>query len=105
MPSQISSLDEGQIKQLRLRKIYIQLRLPRVKSEISALATRKKELGGSAGEASKEVVQELIYSNQHLVALRKEYESLEQERKSVLAGLREIKSQETAKPRPGLAAA
>jgi hypothetical protein len=62
-----------------------------VRAEIAAIATRKKELRGSAGEASKEVTAELIYSNQRLLALRKELESLEPEHKTVLQGLREQK--------------
>ena len=88
---------EEQMKRLRLRKVYIQLRIPRVKAEIAAVATRKKAMNESGGEASKEVVEERIYSNQHMVALRKELQSLEQERKTVLQGLREIKLQETGK--------
>ena len=90
---------EGHMKQLRLRKVYIQLRIPRVKAEITALATKKKTLNGT-GEAKKEVVDELIYSNQHLIALRKELESLEQERKAVLHDLKETKLQEADKPLP-----
>ena len=89
---------EGQVKQLRLRKVYLQLRIPRVKSEVATLATRKKSLNGT-GEAKKEVAEELIYSNQHLIALRKELESLEQERKAVLHDLKEIKLRETERPR------
>ena len=84
-------------KRLRLRKIYIQLRIPRVKAEIAAVATRKKAMNESGGEASKELIEERIYSNQHMVALRKELQSLEQERKTVLQGLRDIKLQETEK--------
>jgi hypothetical protein len=100
MPVQAAPQDppaEEQLKRLRLRKIYIQLRIPRVKTEISAVSTLKKTLNESGGEATKEVIEERIYSNQHLAALRKELESLEQERKVVLLGLREIKLQETAK--------
>jgi len=88
---------EEQMKRLRLRKVYIQLRIPRVKAEIAAVATRKKAMNESGGEASKELVEERIYSNQHMVALRKELQSLEHERKTVLQGLRDIKLQETGK--------
>lgn len=88
---------EEQTKRLRLRKVYIQLRIPRVKAEIAAVATRKKAMNESGGEASKELIEERIYSNQHMVALRKELQSLEQERKAVLQGLRDIKLQETGK--------
>jgi len=88
---------EEQMKRLRLRKVYIQLRIPRVKAEITAIATRKKAMNESGGEASKELTEERIYSNQHLVALRKELQSLEQERKTVLQDLREIRLQETGK--------
>lgn len=88
---------EEQMKRLRLRKVYIQLRIPRVKAEITAIATRKKAMNESGGEASKELTEERIYSNQHLVALRKELQSLEQERKTVLQNLREIRLQETGK--------
>ena len=84
--------DEGRMKQLRLRKVYIQLRVPRARAEITELATKKKNLNGT-GEAKKETVEELIYSNQHLLVLRKELESLEQERKTVLQGLKETKRQ------------
>jgi len=100
MPAQAAPQDpsaEEQMKRLRLRKVYIQLRIPRVKAEIAAVATRKKAMNESGGEASKELVEERIYSNQHMVALRKELQSLEQERKTVLQGLREIKLQETGK--------
>ena len=88
---------EEQMKRLRLRKVYIQLRIPRVRAEIAAIATRKKAMNESGGEASKELTEERIYSNQHLVALRKELQSLEQERKTVLQDLREIRLQETGK--------
>ena len=100
MPAQAAPQEpsaEEQIKRLRLRKVYIQLRIPRVKAEIAAVATRKKAMNESGGEASKELIEERIYSNQHMVALRKELQSLEQERKTVLQGLREIKLQETGK--------
>jgi hypothetical protein len=83
---------EEQTKRLRSRKVYIQLRIPRVKAEITEVATRRKTLSG--GEASKEIIEERIYSSQHLVALRKELESLEQERKTVLQGLKEIRIKE-----------
>jgi len=96
-PPQEPSAEE-QMKRLRLRKVYIQLRIPRVKAEITAIATRKKAMNESGGEASKELTEERIYSNQHLVALRKELQSLEQERKTVLQDLREIRLQETGKP-------
>ena len=84
-------------KRLRSRKVYIQLRIPRVRAEIAAIATRKKAMSESGGEATKELTEERIYSNQHLVALRKELESLEQERKTVLQGLKEIRLQEKEK--------
>lgn len=85
---------EGEIKRLRARKTYIQLRIPRVKAEITAIATRKKAMNESGGEASKELTEERIYSNQHLIALREELESLEQERKTVLQSLMKIRLQE-----------
>ena len=85
---------EAEVKRLRARKIYIQLRIPRVKAEITAIATRKKAMNESGGETSKELTEERIYSNQHLIALRRELESLEQERKSVLQDLKEIRVQE-----------
>ena len=94
VPQDVS--DEGHMKNLRLRKVYTQVRIPRVKAEIAELATRKKNLNGT-GEAKKEVVEELIYSNQHLIALRKELESLEQERKAVLQDLKATKLQEGGK--------
>ena len=90
---------EGRMKQLRLRKVYIQLRVPRARAEIAELATKKKNLSGM-GETKKEGVEELIYTNQHLLALRKELDSLEQERKAVLQGLKETKRQEADKPLP-----
>ncbi|HLY06620.1 MAG TPA: hypothetical protein VKR31_12825 [Rhizomicrobium sp.] len=89
--------DNDQVKRFRSRKIYIEHRIPRVKAEIAAIATRKRSLKESGGEASKHVIEEMIYNNQHLVALRKELQSLEQERKSVLKGLKEIRLQETGK--------
>lgn len=101
MPAQAAAPQEPtaeeQAKRLRLRKVYIQLRIPRVKAEIAAVATRKRTMNETRGEVSKDLVEERIYSNQHLVALRKELESLEQERKTVLQGLREFKLQEPAK--------
>jgi len=101
MPAQAAPQDpsaDEQMKRLRLRKVYIQLRIPRVKAEIAAVATRKKAMNESGGEASKELIEERIYSNQHMVTLRKELQSLEQERKTVLQGLKDIKLQETGKP-------
>jgi len=89
---------EQHAKSLRSRKIYIQLRIPRVKAEIAAVATQKKSLSRSGGEPSKEIIEELIYSNQHMLALRNELESLEQEHTSVLKDLKEIKLKETGKP-------
>jgi hypothetical protein len=100
MQAQVAPQDpsaEEQMRRLRLRKVYIQLRIPRVKAEIAAVATRKKTMNESGGEASKELIEERIYSNQHLVALRKELQALEHERKTVLQGLREIRLQETGK--------
>jgi hypothetical protein len=100
MPAQAAPQDpsaEEQMRRLRLRKVYIQLRIPRVKAEIAAVATRKKAMNESGSEASKELIEERIYSNQHLVALRKELQALEQERKTVLSGLREIRLEETGK--------
>jgi len=96
MSEQTDRSAEGQ-KRLRSRKVYIQLRIPRVRAEIAAIATRKKAMSESGGEATKELTEERIYSNQHLVALRKELESLEQERKTVLQGLKEIRLQEKEK--------
>ena len=90
MPTQ----EEDHVKQLRVRKVYIQLRIPRVKAEIAALVTRKKSLmNGSDHEVSKGNLEELIYTNQHMAALRKELEALEEERKTVLQGLRETRSE------------
>jgi hypothetical protein len=89
---------EEQMKRLRTRKVYIQLRIPRIKAEIAAVATQKKAMNESRGEASKELIEERIYSNQHLVALRKELQALEDERKTVLLGLREIRLQGTGEP-------
>ena len=89
---------EEQMKRLRTRKVYIQLRVPRVKAETAAVATQKKAMSEPRGEASREVIEERIYSNQHLVALRKELQALEDERKTVLQGLREIKLQGTGEP-------
>jgi predicted nucleic acid-binding Zn-ribbon protein len=88
---------EEQMKRLRVRKVYIQLRIPRVKGEIAAIATRKKATNEPGAEASKESIQERIYSNQHLVALRNELQSLEQERKTVLHDLQELRLQGTEK--------
>lgn len=103
MPAQVASQEpsgDEQAKGLRLRKVYIELRIPRVRTEIAAIAARKKAMKVSGGEASKEVLEEMIYNNQHLVALRKELQSLEQERETVLEGLRTIRLQkmQTASP-------
>ena len=81
-----------QIKSLRLRKVYIKLRIPRVRAEIAAIAAQKKALNESGAEPSPEIVHERVYSNQHLLALRAELASLEEERKSVLQALKESKS-------------
>jgi len=78
-------------KKLRLRKVYIKLRIPRVKAEIAKIAARKKAMNESGGEASKELVQERIYNNQHLAVLRNELESLEEEHESVLRDLKELR--------------
>lgn len=103
MPAQATSQDpigHEQLKRLRLRKVYIELRIPRVRTEIAAIATRKKALKEFAGEASKEIVEEMIYNNQHLIALRTELQSLEQERQTVLQSLREIRRQDIEKATP-----
>lgn len=97
---QDNSSTEGQIKQLRLRKVYMRLRIPRVKEEIATLASRKKTLSNGSGEANKEVVEELIYANQHLLVLRKELAALEEERKAVLENLRAFKQQGMGMPLP-----
>jgi len=86
---------EEQMKRLRLRKIYIQLRVPRIKAEIAELAARKKIMEVSGSGAPKKVIDELIYSNQHLVALRMELQSLEQERRTVLQGLKDLRVRES----------
>jgi len=92
-----ADLPEEQMRRLRLRKVYIQLRIPRVRAEIANLAARKKTLKDNPGEASKELIEEKIYNNQHLSALRKELESLEEERKSVLEHLRKSKLEDREK--------
>ena len=89
---------EERAKQFRLRRVYIQLRIPRVNADIAALAARRKTMKQSGVEASKEVIEELIYSNQHLVALRKELDALEEERRAAFEGLKELKLQEKEKP-------
>ena len=86
------------MKRLRSRKIYIELRIPRVKTEIAAIATRKKAIKEPGSENSRKVLEEMIYNNQHLLVLRKELQSLEQERETVLQGLKDIRLQETGKP-------
>lgn len=83
------------LKRFRFRKIYIELRIPRVKKEITAIATRKKAVKESGGEPSKDAIEEMIYNNQHLIELRKELQLLEQERKAVLKNLRDIRLQQT----------
>jgi len=101
MSAQIASEDladlsgDDRLKRLRLRKVYIEIRIPRVKTEIAAIANRKKAMRETGGKSSKEELEELIYNNQHMVALRKELQSLEQERKTVLRGLKDIRLQET----------
>ena len=97
--SQHPAGDEN-LKRLRARKVYIELRIPRIKAEITAIAGRKKNLKESGHEASKEAVEEMIYNNQHLVTLRKELETLEQERKTVFKDLRELREQDTEKAVP-----
>jgi hypothetical protein len=88
---------QDELKRARLRKVYIQLRIPRVRAEITSIAMRKKAMNEAGSDASKEVVEERIYNNQHLVALRKELESLEQERKNILGSLRKLKQEEKQK--------
>jgi len=89
---------EEHVKRLRLRKVYIKLRVPRVKAEIAALATRKRALNQPGSDASKEVTEERIFNNQHMIALRTELESLGQEREALLNDLRKIRLQETETP-------
>jgi hypothetical protein len=88
---------QEELKRARLRKVYIHLRIPRVRAEITSIAVRKKAMNDAGADASKEVVEERIYNNQHLVALRKELESLEQERKNILGSLRKLKQGEKQK--------
>lgn len=103
MPAQAAAHDPSAnepVKRLRFRKVYIELRIPRVRTEIAAIATRKKAMKESGGEASKEMLEEMIYNNQHLIALREELQSLERERKTVLKDLRKIRLQETERGGP-----
>lgn len=103
MPAQAASQHpsaEEPVKRLRLRKVYIERRIPRVKTEIAAIAARKKVMKETGGEVSKEIIEEMIYNNQHLVALREELQSLERERKTILKDLRKIRLQETERGGP-----
>ena len=97
--SQHTAGDEN-LKRLRSRKVYIELRIPRIKAEITAIAGRKKNLKEAGNETSKEAVEEMIYNNQHLVSLRKELQALELERKTVFKDLRELRQQDTEKEMP-----
>ena len=88
---------QDEMKRARLRKVYIHLRIPRVRAEITSIATRKKAINDAGADASKDIVEERIYNNQHLIALRKELESLEEERKNILGSLRKLKQEEKQK--------
>jgi hypothetical protein len=83
-----------ELKNLRSRKVYIQLRTPRVRDEIQTLVEQRKkihdsphEIGGGSGE-SRNKNEERIYASFELARLKSELKSLELERGDILTKLR-----------------
>jgi hypothetical protein len=88
---------DERLKAFRVRKVYIDLQLPKVRDEIKSLITEKKNLDEKPhGDGPKAVIKEWaerkIYANQHLQSLRKELKALEEEREAVLKNLKAAKT-------------
>ena len=82
--------EQAQLRQLRVRKVYIQLRIPKLRSELKQLLEQKKGLESPDQEKSRSIAEQKIYTNQHLIALRAELNKLSDEQKTVLEQLRKL---------------
>lgn len=92
---------ERALKDLRGRKAYIDIRLPKVREEIKSLAAQRKTLAEESREGAKPEGAQLkasiakrIYTSHELDRLKSELASLQIERKTVLERLREAKDKE-----------
>jgi len=90
MPAQTAdggSVDvvSDELRTMRVRKVYIEMRLPAVRDEIKKYSEEHKLLGKDADpsltqEAKKAWAAKKIYANQYLRWLREELKSLETEK-------------------------
>jgi hypothetical protein len=89
---------ERALKDLRGRKVYIDIRLPRIREEIKTLQDQRKTLAQESrlgakpeGVQLKASVAKRIYTSHELDRLKSELASLQIERTTVLERLREAR--------------
>src|ERR1051326_4670841 len=94
-PSAASAEGKGkippEIKALRSRKVYIQLRVPRIKEELKTLGEQRKKLSEAKGRPeslTKDHHQQRVYAHHELERLKAELKNLEKERGTILGKLR-----------------
>jgi len=90
-----SSTISPELKQLRGRKVYVQLRAARVRDEIKSLVDQRKGFRDSSNAGKEgqphDLNQQKIYTTHELARLKSELKSLEEERGSIIGKLRENK--------------
>ena len=88
--SDLTTDEQAQLRQLRVRKVYIQLRIPKIRSELKQLLEQKRSFENPDREKSRSIAEQKLYTNQHLISLRVELQRLEAEQKTVLEQLRNL---------------
>jgi phage-related minor tail protein len=97
-PAASGEAPERALKDLRGRKVYIDIRLPRIRDEIKTMTDQRKTLAEESrvgakpeGAKLKASVAKRIYTTHELDRLKAELASLQIERKTVLERLREAR--------------
>jgi hypothetical protein len=87
-----------EIRDLRSRKVYLQVRMPKVRAELKELADRRRQWSEDSkkgpkaeGPAAKSLNEQRIYTVHELGRLQAELKALTEERKNVLEKLKTAK--------------
>jgi hypothetical protein len=88
----------AELRELRRRKTYVDLRIPKVREELQALVAKRKRNAEAAQKAPKIEGAELkteaahrIYEHHESIRLKNELQSLDAESKSLVSQLREVR--------------
>jgi hypothetical protein len=80
---------DAELKLAHQRKVYIQIRVPKLRTEIKALVEERKSLEAEPPSKNLEAAaRQKIYVHHHLLSLRKELQALEDEKQSVFEFLK-----------------